>query len=122
VGASEFGTMAETLQALVDHAATGSRVRSIPSAPARIAMRVLSGAGQAPFAPYHWLMFGESLYFDTSKVRTELGWKSTHSNTTALIESYEWFLSHRQELGGSDRSHHRSPVRLGLLELLKRLP
>jgi nucleoside-diphosphate-sugar epimerase len=34
VGAGEFGTMRETVQALVDHAATGSRVRSLPMAPA----------------------------------------------------------------------------------------
>ena len=34
VGAVEFGTMRETLQALVDHAGTGSRVRSLPVAPA----------------------------------------------------------------------------------------
>ena len=36
IGATEFGTMRETLQALVDHAGTGSRVRSLPSAPARL--------------------------------------------------------------------------------------
>ena len=39
IGAAEFGTMRETLQALVDHAATGSRVRSLPVAPARVAMQ-----------------------------------------------------------------------------------
>ena len=36
IGATEFGTMRETLQALVDHAGTGSPVRSLPA-----------GAGQA---------------------------------------------------------------------------
>ena len=46
VGAREFGTMRETLQALVDHAQTGSRLRSLPVAPARFAMRgfVVAGA------------------------------------------------------------------------------
>ncbi|MEA3019031.1 MAG: hypothetical protein QOI47_555, partial [Actinomycetota bacterium] len=56
IGASDFGTMRDTLQALVDHAATGSRVRSLPVAPARWAMHLLSAAGMAPFAPYHWLL------------------------------------------------------------------
>lgn len=122
VGATEFGTMRETLQALVDHAATGSRVRSLPAAPAKSAMRALSTLGQAPFAPYHWLLYAESLWFDTTKARTELGWTPTHSNESMLIESYEWFLAHRRELGGAgERSHHQSPVRLGALRLLKRL-
>jgi nucleoside-diphosphate-sugar epimerase len=122
VGAGEFGTMRETLQALVDHAGTGSPIRSLPAGAARAAMRTLSKAGVAPFAPYHWLLYAESLWFDTTKARTELGWEPRHSNASAVIESYNWFLSHRDEPGTMPRSHHQSPVKLGLLELLKRLP
>jgi len=121
VGALEFGTMRETLQALVDHAHTGSRVRSLPVAPARVTMRSLARAGLAPFAPYHWLLYSESLYFDTTKARTELGWEPSHSNASMLIESYDWYLAHRDQLAVS-RSHHQSPVRLGALELLRRVP
>jgi nucleoside-diphosphate-sugar epimerase len=121
VGAVEFGTMRETLQALVDHAGTGSRVRSLPTGPARIAMRALAGFGLAPFAPYHWLLYGESLWFDVTRARTELGWEPKHSNASMIIESYEWFLAHRDELESSDRSHHQSPVRPGLLRVLKRV-
>jgi nucleoside-diphosphate-sugar epimerase len=122
IGTTEFGTMRDTLQALVDHAGTGSRVRSLPSAPAAFGMQLVSKLGQAPFAPYHWLLYGESLWFDTTKARTELGWSPTHSNASMVIESYEWFLAHRAELGADGRSHHQSPARLGLLKLLKRLP
>jgi nucleoside-diphosphate-sugar epimerase len=122
IGATEFGTMRETLQAVVDHAATGSRVRSLPAAPAKVAMRALATLGLAPFAPYHWLLYAESLWFDTTKAQTELGWRPRHSNASALIESYEWFLDNRASLDGDHRSHHQSPVRLGLLEVLKRLP
>lgn len=126
VGATEFGTMRETLEALVAHAGTGSRVRSLPLGPARAAMRVLAGAGAVPFAPYHWLLYGESLWFDTTRVRTELGWEPVHSNASMIIESYEWFLAHRSESAAASdasmRSHHQSGVRPGLLRLLKRLP
>ncbi len=122
IGTTEFGTMRETLQALVDHAGTGSRVRSLPSGPAKLAMQAASRVGRAPFAPYHWLLYGESLWFDTTKAREELGWMSTHSNASMVIESYEWFLAHRSDLGAEGRSHHQSPARLGLLKLLKRLP
>jgi nucleoside-diphosphate-sugar epimerase len=122
IGATEFGTMRETLTALVDHAGTGSRVRSLPAAPARIAMKALATAGLAPFAPYHWLLYAESLWFDTAKPQDELGWRPQHSNASAVIESYEWFLAHRSSLEREGASHHQSPVRLGLLKVLKRLP
>jgi nucleoside-diphosphate-sugar epimerase len=126
IGATEFGTMRETLQDLVDHAGTGSRVRSLPAAPARIGMRALAQLGMAPFAPYHWLLYAESLWFDTTKAQAELGWEPHHSNASAVIESYQWFLEHRAELddpsSGSHGSHHQSPVKLGLLKVLQRLP
>jgi nucleoside-diphosphate-sugar epimerase len=122
IGTTRFGTMRETLQALVDHAGTGSRVRSLPAGPAIAAMRTLAGAGQAPFAPYHWLLYGESLWFDTTKARTELGWEPQASNAEMVVESYEWFLAHRRTLEQAGGSHHQSPARLGLLRVLKRLP
>jgi len=122
IGATEFGTMRETLGALVDHAGTGSRVRSLPAAPARIGMKALATVGLAPFAPYHWLLYAESLWFDTGKAQDELGWQPQHSNASAVIESYEWFLAHRASLQREGASHHQSPVRLGLLKVLKRLP
>jgi len=122
IGAAEFGTMRETLQALVEHADTGSRVRSLPVAPARVAMRGLARLGLAPFAPYHWLLYSESLWFDVRHAEEELGWTPRHSNPAMLIEAYDWFLTHRAELADSGGSHHQSPARLGLLRVLKRLP
>jgi nucleoside-diphosphate-sugar epimerase len=121
IGAGEFGTMRQTIQALVDHAGTGSEIRSLPTGAAKTAMRGLATLGLAPFAPYHWLLYGESLYFDTSKARRELEWAPSHSNASMLIESYDWYLAHRDELA-ADRSHHQSPVRLGALKLLRHLP
>lgn len=122
IGADAPGTMRETIQALVDHAGTGSKVRSLPTGPAATAMKSLSGAGLLPFAPYHWLLYGESLWFDSTRAKEELGWAPTYSNGEMLIESYEWFLSHREEIAEGGGSHHKSPVPLGVLKLLKRWP
>ena len=95
VGATEFATMRATLQALVDHAGTGSRVRSLPSGPAAAAMRALTGAGLAPFAPYHWLLYGESLWFDTTRARTELGWQPQYADFKAGLEqTINWYREH----------------------------
>jgi nucleoside-diphosphate-sugar epimerase len=120
IGATEFGTMRETLDALCRHAATGSKVRSLPVAPARLGMNVLSRVGLAPFAPYHWLLYSESLWFDTTKAQSELGGSPRYSNAEMVIESYEWFRTHKDELHGA--SHHQSPVKLGVMKAIKRLP
>lgn len=122
IGCREFGTMRETLQALVDHAGTGSHVVSLPVRPAQLAMQALGQSSLIPLAPYHWLLYGESLWFDVGKAERELDWRPTHTNASAVIESYEWFLAHRESLGGEGRSHHQSPAKLGLLKVLKALP
>ena len=75
VGTDHFGTMRESLESLCIHAATGSRVRSLPARPAAILMKAAAGAHLAPFAPYHWLMYSKSLWFDIEHAREGLGWR-----------------------------------------------
>ena len=101
---------------------SGSSVWLLPTGPARTAMRTLAGMKALPFAPYHWLLYSELLYFDTTRARVDLGWTPQHSNVSMLIESYEWFLAHRAEMASTHGSHHQSPVKMGLLKALKRLP
>jgi len=121
-GAAAFGTMREALEALVAHAGTGSRVRSVPMAPAVAGMRVASALGLSPLGPYHALMYGRSMWFDLSRARAELGWEPRWSNAAMLCESYDWYLAHRDAvLAGAGASHHRSAVRQGVLGLVSRL-
>lgn len=122
VGATEFGTMRETLEALCEAAGTGSKVRSIPSMPARAGMKVMSALHLSPFAPYHWLLYGESLWFDTTRAQRDLGWQPSHSNASMVIDSYRWFLANRDHLDDAGRSHHQSPLRLGALKVLRHWP
>ncbi len=122
IGATEFGTLRETLQALIDHAGTGSRIQPLPMAAARAAMKGASLAHLVPLAPYHWLLYGESLYFDSSKAEKELGWSAKFSNAQMMIESYEWYLEHRATLDSRSGSVHQSPAKLGALKVLKYLP
>jgi nucleoside-diphosphate-sugar epimerase len=121
IGATEFGTMRESLESLIAHAGTRARVRSVPVAPAVLAMKALARLGLAPFAPYHWLLYGESMWFDTSRARDELGWEPAHSNASMLAESYDWFLAHRDSPRQGGASHHQSPVREGALRVMKLL-
>ena len=43
------------------------RVVSLPAGVGRAAMRVTGALGLSPLAPYHWLMYGESFYFDIGR-------------------------------------------------------
>ena len=124
VGTDRFGTMREALEALCRHAGTGATVRSLPSRPAVWAMKATAAAGLTPFAPYHWLMYGESMWFDIDHARVGLGWQPAWSTDEMMAQSYDWFCSHRADArsngAGGAGSHHRRTVSSGALAVLKR--
>ncbi len=121
-GASTYGTMRAALENLCIHAKTGSKVRSVPMSPAVCAMKFTSALGLSPLGAYHALMYGRSLYFDISKARRELNWHPRFSTDQMFAQSYDWYLANRENLPSAHHtSHHRSPVKQGILSLVKRL-
>ncbi|MEO6122252.1 MAG: NAD-dependent epimerase/dehydratase family protein [Ilumatobacteraceae bacterium] len=122
-GTDRFGTMRETLESVCAHAGTGAGVRSLPAGPASLAMRAAATAKLAPFAPYHWIMYSKSMWFDTAHVTEALGWTPKWSNNEMFAESYDWFTANRKTLDAHDdesTSHHRRPAKQGALSLLKK--
>ncbi|HKA28551.1 MAG TPA: NAD-dependent epimerase/dehydratase family protein [Candidatus Binatia bacterium] len=122
VGSDRFGTMRETLEALCAHAGTGSRVVSLPKGLAVAAMKTTARLGLSPLAAYHWLMYGESLWFEVGRAKADLGWQPRWSNAEMICDSYDWYLRNKATvLAEGSRSAHRSALRQGALALLKRL-
>jgi len=122
-GTDRFGTMRELLEGLVRHAGSTSPVKSLPFRPTQIAMKVTSKLGISPLGDYHSLMYGREMFFDIEQTRARLGWQPKYGNDEMIAESYDWYLAHRDEvLERRDASHHRSPVKLGVLKLLELLP
>ena len=118
-GTDHFGTMRESLQSLCTHAGTGSRVRSLPAEPTAVMMRAAAAMRLAPFAPYHWMMYSKSLWFDIDHVRDALGWQPKWSNEEMLADSYDWFVRNRAGTSQTGRSHHRTIAKQGALRVLK---
>lgn len=122
-GTDRFGTMRELLEGLVAHAGSRSPVRSMPFRPTVVAMKVTSKLGVSPLGDYHSLMYGREMFFDITSTSEALGWKPKYSNAEMIADSYDWYVAHREEvLSREGASHHRSPVKLGVLKLLERLP
>jgi nucleoside-diphosphate-sugar epimerase len=119
-GTDRFGSMRGVLEALCAHAGTGSRVRSVPMAPAVWLMNATAALGLSPLGPYHAMMFGRSFYFDIGRARRELGWQPKYSNEEMFFQSYDWYLANRGKAPApGPRSHHRSPVKQRILSLAK---
>ena len=119
IGAERFGTMAETLAALCRHADTGAEVRRLPAGPASVGMRATARLGLTPFAPYHWLMYARSMWFDLDHARDGLRWEPRWTTDEMFAQSYDWFLEHRDDAGDATASRHRRTATQGLLRVVK---
>ena len=120
-GTDRFGTMREVLEDLCASASTGSKVVSLPMAPIVCAMVISSKLGLSPLGAYHSLMYGRSMYFDISKIQSDLDWKPKYSNIEMFRESYDWYRKNFNKIGTSNRSksQHRSAIGQGVLALAK---
>lgn len=119
VGASTFGTMRQTLEGLIKHAGTGSRIVSLPMTPVVWGMTAARLLRLSPLAAYHALMYGRSMYFDTSRARNELGWEPRYGNVEMFCESYDWYVQHRTAVAQQGAaSYHRTLVRSRMLSVV----
>ncbi len=123
IGASEFGSMSEVLQFLINDTGSKSKIKSIPLKVAEITMNLTSIIGISPLGPYHSLMYGRSMYFDISKAKKELGFAPKYSNNQMFLESYQWYIANREEiLNNKDiASLHRKPVKQKVLKLFSKI-
>ena len=121
VGTDRFSTMRETLATLCAHAGTDATVRSLPAGPAALAMRVTAALGVTPFAPYHWLMYSKSMWFDIEHLHEQLGWSPSWSTDAMFAQSYDWFVDNRAATDDAAASHHRRSSKQGVLRIAKRM-
>lgn len=120
VGAAEFGTLRQDIQALLDHAGTDARVVGMPTGLTRGTLKTLNWLGLSPLYPWVYETAHEDSYVSIDKLR-DLGWEPRYSNEEALIETYEWYRDHHGEAAGapSEGADHRSAWSQGALRVAK---
>lgn len=119
VGAKQFGTMRDNLQAVLDRAGHGQHVVSLPVGPAVWLLRWLEALKLSPL--YRWIY--ETAYQDSvvsiERLQSSLDYTPRYSNRDALVRNYDWYVAHRQEFQGHFGVSHRLPWKRGFLRLVK---
>jgi nucleoside-diphosphate-sugar epimerase len=122
IGTDRYGTMRDMLEELCAAAGTGSRVRSVPMAPAVWGMKLTTLLGLSPLGLFHAQLYGRSVYVDITREKAELAWQPRYSNSEMLIENYQWYLENRERImADTARTSSRGPLKHGVLNLVKHL-
>ena len=120
VGAKEFGSVRDDLQALIDHAGSSSRLTRVPVKPAEVALRALELARLSPLAEWHYKTAHRDSFVAIDRAEELLGWSPKLSNAEALCRTYDWYLEHRDSLAEAGVTH-RVPWNQQALGLLKKI-
>jgi nucleoside-diphosphate-sugar epimerase len=116
LGAAEFGTVREDLQALLAHAATGARLAFVPTTLARAGLGAMELACLVPASEWHYATArGADSTVDISRAVNELGWQPRWSNRAALCDAYDWYCA-AIAAAGEARSIHPLPATHRALE------
>ena len=119
IGATEFKTMSEDYQAVLDRAGFHKRVIPLPAMPVIWTLRILERLKLSPL--YRWVY--ETAHTDSfvsvEKAERVLGWHPAYSNKDALLRNYEWYCAHRKSFEGASGISHRVPWKQGILTAAK---
>jgi UDP-glucose 4-epimerase len=120
IGSDNVKTFKEVYEYVIDKAATGARVASLPRTPTIVAMRLAHALGLSPLGPYQYKMIAEDFVFDTTKIKQALGWKPTLTNEEMLYRAYAYYHENRDTIAKrTGVSAHKRAARMGVIRLLK---
>ena len=119
IGASEFTTMGEDYQAVLDRAGFGKRVRGFPAMPLIWTLRLLEALHLSPLYKWVYETASKDSFVSIDKAERVLGYRAQFSNKAALVRNYEWYIAHQSDFANASGVSHRVPWKQGLLGIAK---
>jgi len=119
IGADRYDTLNEDMQALFDHAGSGSKLWRLPARPGEWSLRALELAHLSPLAAWHYGTMWRDSYVEVDKAKRLLGWQPRYSNAEALIRAWDWYVENkgRYDTGVT----HRVAWQKGALAIMRRI-
>jgi len=122
VAATEFGTLRNDFQAVLDAAGHGGRVIQVPGRPVVAALRLLEVLRLSPVYKRLAKKLLHDSYVCTAKARDALNFAPRYSNTASILRTFDWYRENAKSLArrGVGRAHDEI-WRQGALRLAKSL-
>ena len=119
IGATQFTTMREDYQAVLDYAGHGKKIIPIPAAPAVAILKILEFFHLSPLYKWVYGTASKESFVAVDKAAKLLGFSPKYSNKEALLRNYRWYIEHREEYKDRTGVSHRVPWKEGVLKLAK---
>lgn len=121
IAATEFTTMKQDYQAVLDEAGFKKRIVTFPAGLVIFALRILEKLKLSPLYPWIYETASKDSFVSVEKAQKVLNYKPVYSNQQAMIRNYRWYLDNRDNLLSSSESGvtHRVPWKQKALKWVK---
>ena len=120
IGAAEFTTWKQDVQAVLDEAGHGKQVIPLPIVTPMIwTLRVLEAMNLSPLYKWVYETVSKDSFVSIEKAQRVLGFDPKYSNQQALIRNYHWYVDHLDQFEGTSGVSHRVPWKQGILGAAK---
>ena len=119
IAASEFLSMQEDYQSVLNEAGFGKKIIPLPAKPTILALQILEKLKLSPLYKWVYETAGKDSFVSIEKAEKKLGFKPKFSNSEALVRNYRWFLKNYDYFNGLSGVTHRVPWKQGALSLAK---
>ena len=118
VAATNFTTMREDWQSVLDAAGYGKHIVGTPAWLVIPTLRILEKLHLSPLYRWVYETAGKDSFVDVSKL-CSLGWKPRYSNKEALLRNYAWYQANIDRYQGQSGTTHRVPWKQGMLRFFR---
>ncbi len=121
IAATEFTTMKQDYQAVLDEAGYKKKIVTFPAGPVIFVLRILDALKLSPLYPWIYETAAKDSFVSVEKAQKQLGFQPVYSNQEAMVRNYRWYLENREKLQESHESGvtHRVPWKQKALKWVK---
>jgi nucleoside-diphosphate-sugar epimerase len=120
IGASEFTTMKEDYQVVLDKAGFGKKIIGFPAFPVIMVLRLLEFFRISPLYKWVYETASKDSYVSIDKATRNLRFVPIYSNKDALLRNFDWYLANNNSFNITSGVNHRKPWKQGFLRFVKR--
>ncbi len=119
IGATEFQSMKEDLQVLLDYAGHGKAVIGIPSRVVIPVLKALERLHPSPLSEWIYETADKDHYVSVEKARRLLGWQPRRSTADVWVETFKWYVTEAASIPVGTGVSHRVAWKQGALRAVK---
>lgn len=121
VGAKNTKPIKEYLQEFFDAVGSKSRVLTTPAPLVIFLLEIFWALRISPLYKWVYGTAHKDSFVSIEKAEKKLGWSPKFTEAQALVNAYNWYKEHKNEIAGASGITHRVAWKQGILALIKKL-